>query len=91
MEKEKEKDHAKIRISGLSGLGLVELSRKRTRESLGHLLSEPCPYCGGVGRIKTLETIGFEILRQLYRQIIRDKPKPHGIVRIVAALEVIHW
>ena len=49
-------------------LGLVEMTRKRTRESLAHVLCEPCPTCGGRGEVKTARTICYEILRELLRE-----------------------
>ncbi len=63
-----EKDHAKAHISEVSALGLVQMTRKRNRESLEHVLCECCPICSGRGMIKTAETICFEI----YREIIRE-------------------
>ena len=62
-----EKDHARTMISGLSELGLVEMTRKRTRESLGQLLCSPCPVCEGRGRLKTPESICYEIFREILR------------------------
>ncbi len=62
------KDHAKTQISEVSSLGLVQMTRKRTRESLGHLLCEPCPYCAGRGSVKTAETTCYEIFRELLRE-----------------------
>lgn len=60
-------DRVKTNISGFSGLGLVEMTRKRTRESLEHVLCEECPACGGTGSVKTVETVSYEILRELIR------------------------
>lgn len=62
-----EKDHAKTKITQVSELGLVEMTRKRTRESLGGLLCEPCAVCEGRGYIKTAETICYEIFREIMR------------------------
>ncbi|MEX0738738.1 MAG: ribonuclease G [Pseudohongiella sp.] len=62
-----EKDHARTMISGISELGLVEMTRKRTRESLGQVLCCPCPVCEGRGRLKTPETICYEIFREIVR------------------------
>lgn len=62
-----EKDHARTAISGISGLGLVEMTRKRTRESLEQMLCSPCPVCEGRGRLKTPETICYEIFREILR------------------------
>lgn len=61
------RDNAKTKISGFSSLGLVEMTRKRTRESLEHILCEPCSCCAGRGSLKTVETVCFEILREILR------------------------
>ncbi|WP_026376643.1 ribonuclease G [Aestuariibacter salexigens] len=61
------KDRAKINIHGFTALGLIEMTRKRTRESLEHLLCGECPVCKGRGSIKTVETICFEIMREIVR------------------------
>jgi len=63
-----EKDHAKTKISQVSELGLVEMTRKRTRESLGQMLCEPCPACQGRGDVKTAETVCNEIFREILRE-----------------------
>jgi ribonuclease G len=61
-------DHAKTHISSVSPLGLVEMTRKRTRESLEHMLCMPCPTCEGRGFVKTSETVCYEIFREILRQ-----------------------
>ena len=61
-------DRAQTHIVSLSPLGLVEMTRKRTRESLEHLLCEPCPTCEGRGFVKSAETVGNEIFREIVRQ-----------------------
>jgi ribonuclease G len=61
-------DRAQTHIVSLSPLGLVEMTRKRTRESLEHLLCEPCPSCEGRGFVKTPETVCHEIFREIVRQ-----------------------
>jgi len=67
LEKCLEKDHAKTRITGVSELGLVEMARKRTRESLGQMMCEPCPICLGRGQVKSAETVCYEIFREVLR------------------------
>ncbi len=62
------RDHTKMSVNGFTGLGLVEMTRKRTRESLTHLLCEPCPTCEGRGEVKTARTMCYEILRELLRE-----------------------
>lgn len=61
------KDKVKYSISNFSALGLVEMTRKRTRESLEHILCGECPVCDGRGNLKTVETVCFEILREIVR------------------------
>jgi len=61
------KDRAKINIHGFTALGLIEMTRKRTRESLEHILCGECPVCKGRGSIKTIETICFEVMREIVR------------------------
>ena len=67
LEKVLERDHAKTKITQVSELGLVEMTRKRTRESLEHLLCESCPTCQGRGYVKTAETVCYEIFREIMR------------------------
>ncbi|MDR2000587.1 MAG: ribonuclease G [Zoogloeaceae bacterium] len=62
------RDHTRVTVSGFTQLGLVEMTRKRTRESLAHVLCESCPTCGGRGEVKTARTIAYEILRELLRE-----------------------
>jgi ribonuclease G len=68
LEKHLEKDRAKSHISQVSALGLVEMTRKRIRESLEQVLCEPCPQCLGRGTVKTVETVCYEIFRELLRE-----------------------
>ncbi len=67
LEKVLERDHARTSITEVSDLGLVEMTRKRTRESLEHVLCEECPACSGRGSIKTAETVCYEIFREIMR------------------------
>ncbi|GBE11712.1 ribonuclease G [bacterium BMS3Bbin12] len=66
-EKSLERDHAKSQICNVSPLGLVEMTRKRTRESLEHVLCKPCPTCDGRGTLKTPETVCYEVFREILR------------------------
>ncbi|HHJ13188.1 MAG TPA: ribonuclease G [Gammaproteobacteria bacterium] len=68
LEKHIERDHANCHISEISNLGLVEMTRKRTRESLEHVLCETCPTCGGRGSVKSAETVCYEIFREILRE-----------------------
>jgi ribonuclease G len=68
LEKAMDSDRARHNISAVSELGLVEMTRKRTRESLGHILCEPCPSCNGKGYTKNVETVCHEIFREIMRE-----------------------
>ncbi len=68
LEKALEKDRAKTGVLGTSELGLVEMTRKRTSESLERMLCEPCPLCEGRGSLKSAETVCYEILREILRE-----------------------
>jgi ribonuclease G len=69
LEKSLVKDHAKTTVYDFSPLGLVEMTRKRTVESLQRQLSEPCHECGGRGMLKTVETVTYEIFREVVRAV----------------------
>jgi len=62
------RDRTRITVNGFTQLGLVEMTRKRTRESLAHILCEPCPTCQGRGEIKTARTVCYAILREILRE-----------------------
>jgi ribonuclease G len=68
LEKALASDHAKTHVSAVSQLGLVEMTRKRTRDSLEHLMCRPCPTCEGRGFLKSAETVAYEIFREVLRQ-----------------------
>ena len=68
LEKALATDHVKTSISSVSPLGLVEMTRKRTRESLEHVLCRACPTCEGRGFVKTAETVCYEVFREIMRQ-----------------------
>ena len=67
LQEQLKRDYAKTNISEVSALGLIEMTRKRTRESLQQQLCEPCPTCGGKGFVKSAETVCLEIFRELMR------------------------
>ena len=69
LEKALARDRTKSFMSDMSPLGLVELTRKRTRESLEHVLCEPCPVCSGRGTLKTPQTVCYEIFREILREL----------------------
>ncbi len=68
LEKSLQRDHSRMTISEVTSLGLVQITRKRTRESLEHVLCEACPTCEGRGSIKSVETVCYEILREILRE-----------------------
>ncbi|MBF4987329.1 ribonuclease G [Methylophilus sp. 14] len=81
-------DRARINVNGFSALGLVELTRKRTRESLAHLLCESCQVCQGRGELKTAQTICYEIMREVLRESKQFKSAKE--FKILASPEVIN-
>lgn len=80
------RDRTRTSAGGFTSLGLVELTRKRTRESLAHILCEPCPACAGAGQIKTAQTICYEILREIQREASQFNPREF---RIIGSQDVI--
>jgi ribonuclease G len=81
-----ERDRTRLTVNGFTQLGLVEMTRKRTRESLAHVLCEPCATCGGRGEIKTAQTICYEILREVVREARQFNARAF---RILASQSVI--
>lgn len=86
LEEALKKDKAKTNILRISELGLIQMTRKRTRESLNHILCEPCPYCHGKGFTKNLRTVCYDIFRELERAALEG-----GTVgaRVIAHPEVV--
>ena len=80
------RDRTRMSVNGFTGLGLVEMTRKRTRESLAHVLCEACPTCQGRGEVKTAQTVCYEILREILRE---DRQFNAREYRILAAQTVI--
>jgi ribonuclease G len=80
------RDPTRTTVSGFSALGLVEMTRKRTRESLAHVLCEPCPTCAGRGEIKTAQTVCYDVLREILREARQFDAREY---RILAAQSVI--
>jgi len=80
------RDRVKTMVSGYSALGLVEMTRKRTRESLAHMLCEPCPVCEGKGSVKTARTVTYDILREILREARQFNPREF---RVIASPDVI--
>jgi ribonuclease G len=82
------RDRTRTTVSGFSQLGLVELTRKRTRESLAHMLCEPCPTCEGRGQVKTARSVCYDILREILREARQFNPKEFRIVATAAVVEM---
>ncbi len=80
------RDRTRVTVNGFTQLGLVEMTRKRTRESLAHVLCEPCPTCTGRGEIKSAQTVCYEILREIMRSARQFDAKEF---RILASQTVI--
>ncbi|MBU1213788.1 MAG: ribonuclease G [Gammaproteobacteria bacterium] len=79
-------DRTRINVNGFSSLGLVEMTRKRTRESLAHVLCEPCPTCQGRGEVKTAQTVCYQIMREILREARQFNAREY---RILASQQVI--
>jgi len=71
------KDRSKTNVLPISELGLVEMTRKRTRDTLTRVMCEPCSYCEGTGRIKTVTTVCYEIIREMSKAL--KKMKGHKV------------
>jgi ribonuclease G len=80
------RDRTRMTVNEFSQLGLVEMTRKRTRDSLAHQLCEPCPVCESRGRLRTARTVCYEILREILRESDQFNPKEF---RILAAQNVV--
>jgi len=80
------RDRTRVTVNGFSQLGLVEMTRKRTRESLAHVLCEPCPVCQGKGQVKTPRTVCYDVLREILRESRQFNPREF---RVVASQQVI--
>ncbi len=80
------RDRVKTMAGGFSQLGLVEMTRKRTRESLAHMLCEPCSACQGAGQLKTARSVCYDILREILREARQFNPREF---RVVASPRVV--
>jgi len=81
-------DHTRLTVNGFTALGLVEMTRKRTRESLAHVLCEPCPTCSGRGEVKTARTVCYEILRELLREARQFNAREFRILASVPVIDI---
>lgn len=89
LRKAVERDRTRVTVNGLTSLGLVEITRKRTRESLARQLCEPCPTCQGRGQIKTARTVCYDILREIHREAGQFSPREFRIVASQAVVDLL--
>jgi len=82
------RDRVKTMTGGFSQLGLVEMTRKRTRESLAHMLSEPCEACSGRGAVKTARSVCYDILREILREARAFNPREFRVVGSPKVIEL---
>ena len=83
------RDRTRTTVSGFTQLGLVEMTRKRTRESLAHMLCEPCPTCEGRGLVKTARSVCYDILREILREARQFNPKEFRVVASATVVEML--
>ncbi len=89
LRKQLARDRTRTTVSGFTQLGLVEMTRKRTRESLAHMLCEPCPTCLGRGQVKTARSVCYDILREILREARQFAPKEFRVIASAAVVEML--
>ena len=89
LRKQLARDRTRTTVSGFTQLGLVEMTRKRTRESLAHMLCEPCPTCQGRGQVKTARSVCYDILREILREARQFSPKEFRVVASATVIETL--
>ena len=89
LEKALARDRTKVFVTEMSSLGLVELTRKRTRESLEHVLCQPCPVCQGRGTLKTPQTVCYEIFREILREARQFGTDEYLVVASQAVIDLL--
>jgi ribonuclease G len=89
LRKQLARDRTRTTVSGFTQLGLVEMTRKRTRESLAHMLCQPCPTCEGKGQVKTARSVCYDILREILREARQFSPKEFRIVAHASVVEML--
>ena len=87
--KQLSRDRVKTMAGGFSSLGLLEMTRKRTRESLAHMLCEPCPSCQGKGIVKTSRSVAYDILREILREARQFNPREFRVVAGAAVIDLL--
>ena len=89
LRKQLARDRTRTTVSGFTQLGLVEMTRKRTRESLAHMLCEPCPTCQGRGQVKTARSVCYDILREILREARQFSPKEFRVIASASVVETL--
>jgi ribonuclease G len=89
LRKQLARDRTRTTVSGFTQLGLVEMTRKRTRESLAHMLCEPCPTCQGRGQVKTPRSVCYDILREILREARQFAPKEFRVIASATVIEML--
>jgi ribonuclease G len=84
------RDRTRMSVSGFTALGLVEMTRKRTRESLAHVLCQPCPTCEGRGEVKTAHTVCYEILREILREARAFNAREYRVLASQPVIDLFH-
>ena len=87
--KQLSRDRTKVTVSGFTQLGLVEMTRKRTRESLAHVLCQPCPTCDGRGQVKTARSVCYDVLREILREARQFNPKEFRVIASASVVEML--
>ncbi len=89
LHKQLARDRTRTTVSGFTQLGLVEMTRKRTRESLAHMLCEPCPTCQGRGQVKTARSVCYDILREILREARQFSTKEFRVIASATVVEML--
>ncbi len=84
------RDRTRMSVNGFTALGLVEMTRKRTRESLAHVLCQPCPTCDGRGAVKTAHTVCYEILREILREARAFNAREYRVLASQPVIDLFH-
>ena len=88
-KKQLARDRVKTSAGDFSALGLVEMTRKRTRESLAQILCEPCAVCSGKGSVKTSRSVAYDILREILREARQFNPKEFRVAAAPSVVELL--
>ncbi len=88
LRRQLQRDRIKTMVGEFSQLGLVEMTRKRTRESLARMLTEACPACHGTGMLKTPRSVAYDILREVLREARQFNPKEFRVLAVPAVIDL---